>query len=206
MRRGVAALALLQACAGVPEPCELADCDCDAGVEEPTAVTSVPPLSVDGYTPSAFEVDALSETVEDIRLGIRAWDDNSVGICLGTHTCEGFLGPAPGVLPQGDYVLQAILNVPNAGTTDTWTLHSRTQCAVTTWEGEVIETRIDLHERDFSVSYAGQNRGYPLRPLAVIRSPLTDASMDCTWTLESTHPGTPSSWSGGWQVPRAETP
>jgi len=160
----------------------------------------------EGYVPSEFEREVLAEIIDDVRLGIRAFGDDSVGVCRGTHGCDSFLGLHAGELPAGEYVLQAVVRVPNAGAPGSWTLRLTTECENTTWSADGSKVTVtDVDERGLTAQYAGMSRGFPLRPLAVIHSPLTDATSRCTWTLASTHPGTPSSWSGSWEVPRARS-
>ncbi|MBK9365361.1 MAG: hypothetical protein IPN01_03425 [Deltaproteobacteria bacterium] len=68
---------------------------------------------------------------------VRPADAQSFGICRGKTTCEEQLGPSPGELPPGDYVLRADLLVPRVG--EGWAVEMAVNCEITTKTGKVTK-------------------------------------------------------------------
>lgn len=156
-----------------------------------------------GTTVVGFEEELLLPLVEDIRAGVRPWDEQGFGICRGKRTCDEFLGTDVGELPPGEYIMKAEMRVPNVGEPGTWKIRYDTQCVTTrvTPTGETTSTSDS--SREYDVRFAGSERGYRLMPLRTIESPSNGGRRECTWTITAPHPDGDKVYTGSWSVPAA---
>ncbi|MFK7928338.1 MAG: hypothetical protein AB8H79_09115, partial [Myxococcota bacterium] len=86
-----------------------------------------------GMALTAFEQNMLSGLVEDVRAGVRPFDEQSLGICPkgeNPRKCDEMLGATPGELPEGEYILYGSFRVPNAGDRGSWKVKLTVECAV----------------------------------------------------------------------------
>jgi hypothetical protein len=145
----------------------------------------------------SWEANLLAKPLEMIRKGIQPVADSGFGICLGVQKCESFLGPDPEVLPEGDYLAYAELNVPGLG--DGWAAHFKLHCETTRPDGSSASSDYD---RRYDVRNSGPNRGYRLSPMMRIKSPNSAGPKACTYTLTPIRPdgieGEP--WSGSYST------
>ncbi len=152
-----------------------------------------------------FEHQLLDPVLGDVRLGVRAYTDESIGICTGKGDCEHFLGVDPEPLPEGDYMVRAELRVPAVGEKGTWRVEFDTTCTYTRTTATGQETSSKDYSRGFDVIYTGEDRGFRLQPLRQIKSPTKTGSEEaCDWTLTAPHPDGAKTWSGSWVVPAAD--
>lgn len=208
MHRVVSACVLLIACTGA-QPVDEAACAsiCDA---REAASAEGDGGGDEGATMklTAFEQQILASSVEDIRQGVRPFDDNSLGICPkgeNVRRCDEMLGKSPGELPEGEYILYGSFRVPNVGERGTWKVNLKVACEVTRTlpDGTVKTIERDPYERPYEVVYAGTERGYTLSPLRRITSPGRNGAESCTWTLTAPHPDGDKVYEGAWSVPEA---
>ena len=187
---------LLMACAGGPPECGPAECEpvCAAVAKGPPAPGA--PVPVPELTP--FEHELLDPVLADIRAGVRPWDEKSVGICSGKKDCDEFLGPSPGELPPGNYIVKAELMVPAAGPKGTWKARFETECVTEKAGGEPVKSTYD---RTYEVQYVGPERGSRLSPLRQIASPSEDGPQSCTWKLTAPHADQVNTFEGSWSTP-----
>jgi len=154
---------------------------------------------------TSFETSVVSPMLQDIRAGIRAWDDEGIGICTGmTSDCPEFLGKDPGELPEGKYHLQAILRVPQAGAEGTWTVTFATDCKTTRETSSGSTTSTSNYSKTYTVQYVNADRGSRLSPLRTITSPSTSGNQVCDYTLTLSHPDGDREVKGQWTVPAAQ--
>ncbi|MCB9794882.1 MAG: hypothetical protein H6741_19425 [Alphaproteobacteria bacterium] len=167
-------LTLLLACGGQPADCpECPACD----------QASAKGASAKGDTLSAFEAGLLAEDLADLRAGVRAFGDRGFGVCQGKDDCDKFLGPNPGELGKGDYIISAELAVPKLG--KGWQVEFAMECETRDEEGNT-SSRQDA--KTYTVSYAGTDRGYRLKRLRSIESPNTSGARSCDFTLTPIRP------------------
>ncbi len=158
-----------------------------------------------GPSVSAREWALVGSLVEEARAGVVPFDEHGVGICIGDRGCGTWMGRDAGVLPPGKYAVQASLRVPRVGPTGTWKVTYRSNCAVTRDGPSGPTTRERGFERTYDVSFAGEDRGYPLSPLQQIHSPRPDGGRaECTWALVAHHPAGDTEYTGSWTTEAAD--
>ncbi len=163
--------------------------ECPACPEPPPA----PKLVLDDW-----EAEVLAPVLAELRGGIARWDEEAWGICEGTRACDRYLGADAADLPPGDYLVQAILQVPAQG--GPWKVAFDVKCKT------AIEGRPDAeqhHEREFEVKHTGSHRGYPLRPLWKIKSPHPQGARSCTFELTGLRSDGQvlETWTGSYSTP-----
>jgi len=203
MLRVASALAFLVACNGAQV--DEASCAKICADQQASASTPESGGSAD-LVLSAFEEELLATTVQDIRKGVRPFDENSLGICPkgeNSRRCDEMLGMNPGELPEGEYILYGSFKVPNVGERGTWKVKNVVECEVTRTlpDGTTRTDTRDPWEREYEVTYAGEERGYTLSPLRRISSPGKNGAETCTFKIIATHPDGPKVYEGGWSVP-----
>ncbi|MCB9741918.1 MAG: hypothetical protein H6741_23380 [Alphaproteobacteria bacterium] len=132
---------------------------------------------------SAFEAELLSEDLVDLRQGVRPFGDRGFGVCTGKDDCDKFLGPNPGELGEGDYIITAELAVPKLG--KGWQVEFAMECETTSSEGNSSSSK---DAKTYTVSYAGAERGYRLKRLRSIQSPNTSGAKRCDYALTPIRP------------------
>ena len=152
-----------------------------------------PKLAVDGW-----EAAVLTPVLEELRDGITLWDDEGRGICKGNRDCDEFLGADATDLPEGQYLVQAVLKVPSQG--GPWKVKFDVACNTTIQNGRDTTQK---HDREFEVKHTGSHRGYPLRPLWKIRSPHPQGARSCTYSLTGVRSDGQvlDSWKGSYNTP-----
>lgn len=156
----------------------------------PSAPPPAPEPADAGLT--AFEASLVEPVIEGVRAGVVPWNEEGIGVCRGTRTCEAFLGPAPGELPAGDYVLRAELRVPVVGT---WKVVFESRC--TPEGGEPV-----VYTRTYDVVAPGPDRPYRIGALRTIASPAAAGTAEsCSWTLTAPHPDGDKVYQGAWSTP-----
>lgn len=204
MRYGIAIIALglsmLSACGGGSATCGEAEC---APICEKTAGETTEAAGTASTKLTTFEDGLLAPVVEDVRAGVRSFDEQGIGICRGTKECEEFLGSDVGELPPGDYMVKAELRVPKIGEPGTWSITFDTSCDAIrkTESGETTST--SNSSRSYDVRYAGEQRGYRLMPLRTIESPSKGGARKCTYTITAPHPDGDKVYKGSWETPDA---
>lgn len=177
-------LLLLTTLACAAESPECPDC--------PACPQAAAPAAPDGELRlSAWEADLLRNQIQDLRSGIRPYGDRGFGVCTGTTKCGDFLGAAPGVLAPGSYLVRAELAVPQLG--DGWRVRITRTC----------DDGSTPYKNEFSVRYAGTDRGYRLEPLFRVEVREGAAARACTAALTPIRPdgveaeAFTASWSSG---------
>lgn len=204
-----AGLAALTACGStttVAGECGPAECaDVCASREAPaagSATGAVAAAASGGGSLTAFEKTHFDPLLEDLRAGVRPWDDKSTGICKGSgKDCTEFVGTEVTDLPPGEYMMRAELRVPKNGA---WKVRFDTECTVTkkTANGESSST--NTSSKEYDVNYLGEERGSRLSPLYKITSPNPYGAQSCKWTLTGLHPDGDQVYTGSWSVPGKE--
>ena len=204
MSRILVPIALLVACGGQPIPPTAESCAaiCKAGEEAPKpAAEAAPAPAPDKATPSgsdglsAFEQKHVGPVLDDLRGGVRPYDDKSVGLCKGKDECEEFLGLEATDLPPGDYILQAVLAVPALG--EDWSMELTTICETTKGNNKSSNE----NSKTYELKYPGPDRGYNLVPLRRITSPGKHGAQACSYTMTAAHPDGDKVIEGKWSVP-----
>lgn len=201
----VAILATSWGCGGATEcgEAECADLCAETDTpEEPGKPAKAQPGA--GGDLTRFEASVVDPMLEDLRAGIRAWDDEGIGICSGkTRECPEFLGLNPGKLAPGDYHLQAILRVPKAGSEGTWTVTFATECTTTKQTANGSSSSTSNYSKTYTVQYVNEERGARLTPLRSMSSPNSTGEQVCDYTLTMSHPDGNRTIEGQWTVPAA---
>lgn len=197
-------LPLLVACGGGPTPPTAESCAAICAADEHAAPKDAAkdtpredPVAKPGQDAalSPYEQGLLGPVLDDLRRGVRPFDDQSVGLCVGKKTCDRYLGLEAKDLPPGDYVLQAVLAVPALG--EGWTIDVATDC--TTTKGEHSSSK--QSSKTWELAYPGPDKGFKLVPLRQITSPGTHGAQTCTYTLTAPHPDGDKVIRGSWSVP-----
>ncbi len=195
----VALAALLTSCSGGGAAAECTKADCQKFCPE-GGVAAVTP-SDEGSDLSDFEQTVVAPLLEDVRAGIRAWDDQSIGVCVGNKNCDEFLGTEAGELSEGKHMIQAVLRVPKIDPADGWTVEFATECTITSTNGNSTTTSNKSYSKSYTVRYAGENKGYRLAPLYTIDSPGRSGASECAWSITLNHPDSPEKIEGSWKTP-----
>jgi len=155
---------------------------------------------------SAAEQELLSNSIEDLRAGIRGFDQQSIGVCRGSgKNCETFLGKEALDLPEGTYILYAKLTAPKIKKGKGWKVDYKKECTITkkTKNGESVTNNTYSKEYDGIVF---SKKGFRLAPLATIKSPGKYGQQECQWKLTFHNVNGTEEISGKWSVPAAKTP
>lgn len=174
--------------------------------QPPTAEACAPlcaamPKPAGGLVLTAFEKQLVDPMLEDIRAGVRPFDAESIGVCEGEKQCDKFLGETTGVLPPGDYMMQALLRVPATGT---WQVEFTTDCTTTTKTDKGETTSKTKNSKTYDVTYVGTDRPYRLAPLRKLTSPMKNSTQTCEYTLTAPHADGDKVYKGSWTLPAEE--
>lgn len=154
-------------CGGAPAP------------ECPPCPDSRPgPSTADTLELDAWQQEQLRPISDRLKAGIVPLPESGFGVCRGRTSCEEFLGPAPGVLAEGDYVVRAEVSVPDIGTG--WKVRFENRCTTTSAADRQTERN---YERVYDVGATPGGRGYRLEPMWRIQSPRKEGSQNCTFRL-----------------------
>ncbi len=188
--------ALISGCGGETPKCGAADCaDICAAKPDPEPAAPV------GLKLTAYEQDLVDPLIKDVRLGVRPFNEEGIGICKGVQNCDKYLGMVVEDLPPGKYMIRAELEVPDVGEKGTWKVDFATNC-VTIKETANGESRSDNeYNRSYDVVHNRADRGYRLQPLRTIESPSKYGRRECTWKLVAPHPDGDKVYEGSWSVP-----
>ncbi len=149
-----------------------------------------------------FERTLIAPLLDEIRQGVRPFDEHGFGICQGVgKRCEQYLGTDVGELPPGKYMVRAELKVPNIGPRGTWKVRFETECETTSTQGDKVHTTRTSSTKEYNVVHVGPSRGYRLSPLRVIDSPMTGGTQRCTARLVALHPDGDKVYTVSWTVP-----
>lgn len=210
MTRVVPALALLAAaCTGGPAAVDEAACaSICAQQASGGASAGDAEAAPEGMVLSAYEQELFSGLVEEVRQGVRPFDDQSLGICPkgdNTRRCDEMLGSSPGELPEGEYILYGSFRVPNVGERGSWKVKLIVECELTRTlpDGTTKTDTRPPYEREYEVVYAGEDRGYTLSPMRRITSPGRNGAESCTYKVVSPSPDGDKVYEGAWSVPAA---
>lgn len=149
---------------------------------------------------SSAEKELLSDSLSQLRTGIKAFDDSSIGVCKGSgKNCEEFLGTTALDLPEGEYMLQARLLAPKLKPADGWKVEFHRDCTTikTTKNGESKTT--NNYSKEYKISR--NEKGYLLAPLATIRSPGKYGKKECDWRMIFHNVNGTEEIKGSWSVP-----
>ena len=197
-------IAGLSACGGSGE-CGEAECAavCASAAKastDPAKAAKAPQPEAQAMSP--FEKSMIDPMLEDLRAGIRAWDEEGIGICTGKNKeCAKFMGQNPGALPEGDYHVQAILRVPKSGAEGTWEVTFATECTTTRETANGSSSSSSNYSKTYTVQYINEERGARLTPLRSISSPNSSGEQVCDYTMTLSHPDGDRVVKGQWTVP-----
>jgi hypothetical protein len=155
---------------------------------------------------SEKELTLLKPYLDDIREGIRPFNEKGIGICKGLdRTCPDFLGTEVGDLPEGEYQLRADLVAPKLSPEDKWEMQVDINCEIT----RKLKNGDSKTNQDWSKSYKishtnNKEHGYRLSPLRKITSPSKYGRQDCTYTMTAKNANGDKVFSGKWSVPSKE--
>ena len=101
-----------------------------------------PEVQKSSTTLSSAEEALLKSSIEDLREGIRPFDEKSVGICVGTgRECVEYKGKDAQNLPEGDYILFARLTAPKITPEEKWKVEFSKDCETVKKTKNVERTR-----------------------------------------------------------------
>lgn len=155
---------------------------------------------------SEAEITLLQPFLDDIREGIRPFDEKGIGICKGLdRECEEFLGTSVGDLPPGDYQLRADLVAPKLSPEEKWEMQVDIKCQVT----RKLKNGDSKTDQDWSKTYKishtnNKEHGYRLSPLRKITSPSKYGRQDCTYVMTAKNANGDKTYEGSWSVPAEE--
>lgn len=156
---------------------------------------------------SSFENELVGSIIQDVRQGVRPFDDQSLGICPrgeNARQCDEMLGMDPGELPEGEYMLYGSFRAPSVGERGTWKVKVETTCTTTRIGADGSESSTTAEwVREFDILYTGPDRGYTLSPIRRITSPNSGGAQTCTFMVHTLHPDNTQTHSGAWKVPAA---
>ncbi len=149
---------------------------------------------------TSFEEGQIGPILEDLRGGVRPYNEQGIGICRGAKTCDEYLGMEVEDLAEGEYILMAELKVPELGSDWTITLNIECERVVTTANSENRSTKTS--SKTYKVKYVryAEPRGYRLMPLRTIESP-SHGQRTCEYKLMAPHPDGDKVYSGSWSTP-----
>lgn len=193
------------ACTSAPDAanCQQFCADAEPATAPAPIEAPAPGPASSGVTLTAFEKQLLDPLLEDIRAGVRPFGPDGVGICEGDGPdCTNNYGLTATDLPAGKHHLRAELAVPKTGEKGTWTMDFHLECIRTSTlkDGSTRSTTTN-QDRQYTVIYAGTERGYRLTPLWKIESPGRSGSEDCRYKLTMPHPDGDKVITGSWTVP-----
>ena len=154
---------------------------------------------------SAAEKELLSSHIEDLRAGIRGFDENSIGICVQgakKSECAEYLGTDAKNLPEGKYIMYAKLTAPKIAPEGKWKVEFSKDCTriKKTKNGESKTT--NNYSKSYNINFGP--KGYRLAPLATIASPGKHGSEECTWSLKFHNVNGVKEVTGSWSLPEKE--
>ncbi|MCB9689285.1 MAG: hypothetical protein H6735_29880 [Alphaproteobacteria bacterium] len=200
-------LVFLMAC-GTPTTAECGPEECAAVCDQNTAPAPAPAAPTEGKAGkqgkaggqkmTTFEHQLLDEVLEDVRAGVRPWDDQAVGVCAGKKECTSYLGMDAGVLAKGDYMVKAELRVPQIGEKGTWKVDFHSECSI---DHGAAAPEVRTYDRTYDVWYGGPERGYRLMPLRTFESPSKGGAQTCKYTITAKHPDGDKVYAGSWSTP-----
>jgi len=203
-------IAWLVGCGGAPAECgpkECADICAEQAAPAPAPVAVAPstPQPASGGSMSAYESEVLGPLIEDIRGGVRPFGEDGIGICKANgKECVEYLGTSASDLPEGAYMLRANLAVPDVGEKGTWKVKFDLECTTTKKTPNGSSTSTSTQNKEYTVVYAGKERGYGLSPLWTIKSPGRYGAQDCKYKITGPHPDGDKVYQGSWTVPAAD--
>ncbi|MAA79937.1 MAG: hypothetical protein CL916_11840 [Deltaproteobacteria bacterium] len=154
-------------------------------------------------TLSAAEKELLSDSLSQIRTGIKPFDDTSVGVCKGSgKNCEEFLGTTAEDLPEGEYMLQARLLAPKIKPEGGLKVEFHRDCKTTKKTKNGESTTNNNYSKEYKISR--NDKGYLLAPLATIRSPNKYGKKECEWKMIFHNTNGTEEIKGSWSVPAKE--
>ncbi len=152
---------------------------------------------------SEAEEALLKTSIEDLRKGIRPFDDQSVGICVGTaRECVEFKGKEALDLPEGEYILFARLTAPKITPEEKWKVGFTRDCETVKKTKNGESKTSNNFSKEYKINYGP--KGYRLSPLATIKSPYKYGAQTCQWKLTLHNPNGIEEISGTWSVPGVE--
>lgn len=209
--RGImlAATISIMGCSSAPKEC--GEAECAAVCKSNDAAVAPVEEKAKG---SDFEDSLVGPILDDIRAGVRPFDEQGIGICRmpdpsekGTgkpdDQCPEYLGNEAGELAEGRYMVRANLAVPNVGEPGTWKIRFDLECITTRQTANGEQKSNSNYSREYDVRYAGKDRGYRLQPLRTIESPSKGGKRDCTYTITAPHPDGDKTYKGSWTTPEA---
>lgn len=188
----------LAACQSALKECSPAKASLDPDAE---------PSGMDG-TLTAYEAEVLKEVLEDVRAGVRPYQDTGLGICpkhsdpAKKRECEETPIRSPGELAPGEYILYSEWAVPDVGGKGMFQLVAEVECITThTAKDGTTQTSKRAYKKEAEPVYAGRDRGWRFSPLYQITSPNPSGPMECSYTITSPHGDGDKVYSGAWTVP-----
>ena len=158
-----------------------------------------------GSALSQAEQELLANHIEDLRAGIRAFDEKSIGICVQgakKRECAEFLGKDVSNLPEGNYMMYANLLAPKITPEGKWKVEFQKDCTriKKTKNGESKTT--NNYSKSYTINYGP--KGYHLAPLMTFSSPGQYGSEECQWKLIFHNVNGTEEITGSWSVPEKE--
>jgi hypothetical protein len=188
-----------------PEPCGEADCleQCPSMMPGSVLRTRTSRGRPGGEPVlSDAEWEIFAPELRDLRQGVRAWSEDSVGLCTGVSGCSSFVGLDAGVLPAGEYVVTAALRVPRLGDTNHWRGIFRRQCAFLMPDSKTVQ-RMEPLLSEHGFQFITDDKPFVLPELARATSPHPEFHVSCAWELEFHNPLAIDTISGSYEIPTA---
>lgn len=144
---------------------------------------------------TSFEASLVGPLLDEVRSGVRPFDDEGIGLCAGETVCERFLGREVSTpLEAGEYGLFASLRVPPIGEPGTWTVQVDTTCKGN--DGAEVP-----YNRSYDVVAPAGRTPRPFRLLLQrVTSPDPAGPRTCTWKVTAPHPDREIAFSGSWST------
>ena len=196
-------------CAGGDAAEELAECqialkNCTPGAHSDSSAAS----ASSGTTLTLYEAEILKDVLNDVRAGVRPYNDTGLGICpkhsdpARKRECEETPVRSPGELAAGEYILYSEWAVPDVGGKGLFQLVADVECVTThTGKDGTTQTSTRSYKKEAEPVYAGKERGWRFSPLYQITSPNPSGPMSCTYTITSPHGDGDKVYEGAWTVP-----
>ena len=174
--------------------------------EAPAPKVEEAPPAPKGIALTEKESELLKPYIEDIREGVRLWNEQGIGICKGQNKdCEEFLGTDAGELPEGSYMIRAELQAPKIAPTDKWRTTFTVDCEITkkTKNGETSTNK--SYKKEYKITHSSrEDHGYRLSPHYKISSPSPYGKQDCKFKMTAHNIDGDKDFTGSWQVPAKE--
>ena len=176
----------------------------------PAATPTTPPRPTGPLVLSPAEMDAFGDSLQDLRAGVRPFDDKSVGICRCNgpcgKACDEYIGLVADKPPAGDYQVRAALHTPRLMPDSMLQIGFEHECTVTIEGKNGSRTSTDTYNRTFQIGKSNRKHGYRLTRTKTFKSPRTKGRRHCTWRYRLPGVGGEKTIEGSYTLEPRTTP